>query len=471
MNKLRFYNLGGYNTYSSPLNLKDGEMIECLNVDPFPVGAKTKRAGYGTIIGTMPNGSAVTSLFDWHRNDGTTFWLYAVAGGKIYSSSQGTGAWTITGNGTVSPGAVVGHNVLNDTLFLGDGVGSTRHSTDGTSFTNTTIAPIGRYFTNFGNRLYIGGTANTLFWSALGDGTNWSSAGTSDSSSIDIPGPGKINSVTKVVDRAIVSKNSGVIFRWDAYNLTDMTTHLGPSSSQSIGEIEDYKFYLNRNGFFGFGGDRPQLVSNPIQRVIYNNAQTGIAGTTFDSAPGDTFKYDYYCSIGTVTDDLTGKTISDAISKYNFQLNEWGMYKYNNFPTAYCKYKDNSQVEQFIFGDASGNVYQIGNGNLNDNGAPIEAAMTFVIHAGSPESYKKWASGEFVFNPGNEAKVQVAAADTFTKAKLQWVDLGDCSDGVAYFRPPEGLRSRLLFVRIYEASRNNRFTFYGFSVSAEVIAK
>ena len=446
-------------------------MIESLNVDPFPVGAKTKREGYGTIIGTMPNGSAVDKLFDWHRNDGTTFWLYGVAGGLIYSSAQGTGAWTQTGNGTVSAGVAIGHDVLNDTLFVGDGVGSTRHSTDGTSFTNTTIAPIGKHFTNFGNRLYIGGTASTFFWSSLGDGTNWSSSGTSDSSSIDIPGAGKINAVTKIIDRAVVTKNSGAIFRWDAYNLADLTTHLGPTSAQSIGEIEDYKFWLNRNGFFGFGGEKPQLVSNPIQRLVYNNEQSGIVGTTFDTAPGKTYKYDYLCSIGTVSDDLTGVTISDAISKYNFQLNEWGLYKFNNFPTAWCRYKDNNQVDQLAFGDGSGNVFQYGNGNLNDNGAPIEAKMTFVVHAGAPEALKKWNSASFVFNPGNEAKVQVAAADTFTKAKLKWIDLGDCSDGVAYFRPSEGLRSRLLFVRIYEASRNSKFTFYGFSISADLIEK
>lgn len=468
---LRFLNLGGYNTYKSPLQLADGEMIKCLNVMPFPIGAKTKRPGYGTTIGTMPNGSAVTNLFDWHRNDGTTFNLYAVAGGIVYSSLQGTGAWTITGNGTMTAGASVGNTILNDTLFIGDGTAVTRHSTNGTSFTNTTAAPLAAYFTNFGNRVYAGGTANTLFWSTLGDGTNWSSSGTSDSSSVDIPGPGRINSVTKVIDRVIATKNSGVIFRWDGYNLTDMTTNLGPTSNDSIGEIEDYKFFLNRSGFFGFSGDHPQLVSNPIQRMIYNDQGNGIVGSTFDTAQGETFKYDYYCSIGTVTDDLTGEQITNAIAKYNFQLNEWGFYKFNNFPTAWCKYKDSSQVDQFIFGDVSGNVFLLGNGALNDAGSPVEAVMEFVVHAGSPESLKEWKSAQFLFNPGNEAKVQVAAADTFTKAKLNWVDLGDCSDGVAYFRPPSGLRSRLLLVRVYEASRNNRFVFYGFSVSSEVLVK
>jgi NADPH-dependent 7-cyano-7-deazaguanine reductase QueF-like protein len=468
--KFRVYSLGGYNTYSSPFQMKDGEMLRCQNVDPFPAGAKTKRAGYGTLLGTA-DGSAVTSLFDFHRNDGTTFWLYRYSGSTLYYSVQGTGAWTICGNGTMAAGANIGYTILNNTLILGDGVGSTRHSTDGTSFTNTSLAPIANYFENFGGRVYAGGTANTLFWSTIGDATNWSSAGTADSSSIDIPGPGKINSVKKVIDRVIVSKNSGVLFRWDGYNLTDMTTNLGPTTDQSIGEIEDYKFFLNRSGIFGFGGDHPQLVSNQIQRVIYNDSGSGVAGTTFENTPGETFKYNYYCALGSITDDFTGETTTNAIAKYNFQLNEWGLYKFNNYPTSFTKYKDNTLQDQFIFGASNGQVYTYGGSALDDAGQPIEAIMEFVVTAQAPESYKEWKSLELLFNPGNEAKVQVAMSDTFTRQSLKWQDLGDCSSGVAYFRPSENTRSRFLFVKIYESSRNSRFTFFGYSYNANVIEK
>lgn len=469
--KFRAYNLKGYNTFTSPFQLSDGDMIQCLNVDPFPQGAKMKRPGYGTVIGTMPNGSAVAELFEWHRNDGTTFFLYAFAGGKVYSSSQGTGAWTITGNGTLSASGTLGYTVLNDTLIVGDGVGSTRHSTDGTSFTNTSLAPIASYFENYQNRVYAGGTANTLFWSTVGDGTNWSSSGTADSSSVDIPGPGKINAVFKVADRLVTSKNSGAMFRWDGFTLVDLTTDLGPTSAPSIADVEAYKFYLNRVGFFGFGGDRVQLISNPIQRLIYNEAQTGIVGSTFDTAPGAKYRYSYFCSIGTVTDDFTGVQIANAITKYNYQLNEWGISRFAHFPTAYVRYKDTSGNEQLVFGDASGNIFQYGGTNTSDNGTAIEAIMEFVVDAGAPESIKEWKSAEFIFNPGNEAKVQVAASDTFTRAKKNYVDLGDCSDGVAYFRPPEGLRSRFLFVKVYEASVVNRFVFYGYSYDADILAK
>lgn len=465
---LRAFNLKGYNTYSSPMQIEDGQMITLQNVDPYPYGAKTKRPGYGTVIGTMPNGSAVTTLFDFPRADGTTFWLYAAAGGEVYSSAQGTGAWTVTGNGTLTAGQYVGHNVLNDTLFIGDGVAATRHSTNGTSFTNTTIAPVGKYFTNYKNRLYVGGTANTLFWSTTGDGTNWSSSGTSDASSIDIPGEGRINTIYKASDRVLVTKDSGAMFRWDGFELVDLTTNLGPSSYASMADVEDYRFYINRYGFFGNGGNKSQLVSNPIQRVVYNNAQSGIAGTTFETAPGETFKYDYYCSVGTVTDDFTNKTTSNAVVRYNYQLNEWGVHSFGVQPTALLGYRDNNKVDQLLMGDATGKIYQYGGTAVSDNGSAIEAQMEFVISYGAPEKYKEWKECDFIFSPGNEAKVQVAASDSFNYASKNWIDLGDCSTGVAMFRP-SGLRSRFLFVKIYESSTTNRFTFYGYTAEAKIV--
>jgi len=68
-------------------------------------------------------------------------------------------------------------------------------------------------------------------------------------------------------------------------------------------------------------------------------------------------------------------------------------------------------------------------------------------------------------------KVQVAVGDTFTRDSLLWQEVGDCSNGVAEFRFPQGTRGRFLFVKIYESSRENRFTFYGYDVQAEVIPR
>src|SRR3990167_9284372 len=103
MPELTISDLGGVNTYQNPFALPDGNIIHCVNFDSFPLGAKKKRAGYNTFLGTPDNGT-VNSLFAWAKNDGSTFWLYRASGSAIYSSQQGTGAWTQTGNGTIENG-------------------------------------------------------------------------------------------------------------------------------------------------------------------------------------------------------------------------------------------------------------------------------------------------------------------------------------------------------------------------------
>src|SRR3989304_1191249 len=141
----------------SGLNLRQSllghsQLIRAVNVTTNQIGAKEKRPGYGTYLGT-PDNNTVNTLFDWHRNNGTQFWNYRASGSSLYYSTQGTGAWTICGNGTISEGAHVGHAVLNDVMIIGDGIGSTRHSSDGTSFTNTTLAPVAEFFEEYQGRI------------------------------------------------------------------------------------------------------------------------------------------------------------------------------------------------------------------------------------------------------------------------------------------------------------------------------
>lgn len=464
MSKVRVYNLGSLNLKVNPLLLKEGDLIRCVNVEEDQIGALKKRPGYTTYLSSL--GGRVDSLWTWQRNNGTQFWNYAAAGGSVFYSTQGTGAWTICGNGTMTSGTPIVHAISEDTMLIGDGVAATRHTTSGTSFTNTTAAPIARGLQEFQNRIYAIGTASTLFWSNAGTPTDW----TNDSSSINIPGAGRLHTSFKAADRLVTTKNSGIMHRWDGFNLVDLSTKLGPSSPVSIGEVEDYRFWLNRFGVYGYGGNRPELVSNAVEKQIYNDAGEGIAGTTFDNAPGVAHQYDYYLSVGTVTDDLTDETVSNCILKYNYQINTWRDYTFANRPTAWLSYKDASGNQQLIFGDATGQCYTFGGTQTSDNGTAIETVLEFVIHGGMPETEKELPYCWFFFNPGNEAHVQVAPANTFTKGKKNWIDLGDCSDGVAEFRG-QGLRSRLLFVKITESSRNNRFNFLGFSYDARPIER
>lgn len=451
---IRNFNLQGLQLGLQPLLQGEGQFTRLVNVDPYPVGAITKRPGYATHL--LALGGTVTSLWDWHRADGTTFHNYAVSGGSVYYSAQGTGAWTICGNGTMTDNARIGYGILEETMLIGDGTAASRHTTSGTDFTNTSGAPVAFDFQDYQQKMYGLGSED-LFWSATGTPTNW----VSDSSSIHMPGPGNNRTLMKVADRLVTGKNSGVMLRYDGYNLYDMSTKLAPTSPYAVGEVEDYRFYLNRKGYFGFNGDRPEIVSNPIKPQIYNDPGSAIVGGTFDNAPGVAHKYDYMCAVGTVTDDFTNETITNCMQVYNYQLDLWRNYSMGTPATALWSFKDNNQNEQLIFGDNAGQCYLFGGTNTTDNGQTIEAVMEFIYHGGAPELKKEWNYSWLFFNLGCQAHVQFCYSDTFVKGKKQWINAGDASSGIVEIKHKSGAESRLLFVKITEASRSTRFIYYG----------
>lgn len=465
-----FYDSRGVNTYISPLDDKqDGVILHAVNVDSQPIGAKTKRIGYASYLNN-PDNAQVNSLWSFALDDGSTFFNYRASGSLIYYSAQGTGNWTICGNGTISNGAHVGHAVLSDTMIVGDGVGSTRHTTDGTSFTNTTLAPIAAYFTEYQGRIHAQGT-NTNFYSSANDATNWNTSGTSDSSSIEIPGGGRLLQSFKVADRLVLPKTTGEMYRWDGYSLVDLTTKFGPSTPYAYGETEGYKFYINRYGHFGYGGSQPELLSNAVQRQFYNASGSAIVNNNITTLPAETWYYDYLASVGTITDDFTDRTITNALLKYDFQKNEYLNWQFADQPTAFHASIDSSGFEYLYFGDSSGNTYRMDPQTTSDDGEAINSELVFFFHFGAPYYDKVWRWYRANTNPGCQARAQVATSDVFEYSRLVWHDLGDLKNGFVEYRFPDNSRSKFLFIRIYEAGTTSPWTFYGQSIDAEVVKR
>lgn len=468
MSDIQVTTLKGLNLYVNPITRDEGEPIKAVNVISYPYGAKTKRTGYDAFLGTA-DGSTPQSSFQWIKDDGTTNYIYRASGTKLYyyNVAAGTGDWVVCGNGTIGAAAHVSHAVLSNTLIIADGVGSTRHTTNGTSFTDTTLAPVATQLRQYQNRIYALGTSSTVFYSTTNDASNWNLSGTSDSSSFVVPGGGTLSSMYKLNDRINFVKSTGAVHKWDGDSLVDTGTNLGPSSPFSIGQVEDYYFALTRNGIYGYGGGRPELISNPVQSQIYNNAGSGIAGGTFSIAPGHTHRLDYYLSAGTLTDDFTNETIPDAVIKYDYQKNEFLNFRYAHFPNTYLSYKDASGNQQLLIAGAGGQYYKMSPSTYNDAGEAIATDMIYLVDGKVPHVRKKWNKLWAFFNPGNQAKIQVAFADTYVKQSLKWIDIGDCSSGVFEERFKQPAVSKFLFIRIYESSLTAPFTFYGFIVDAD----
>lgn len=464
------YNLGGLNTYVNPFLQTKGQFFRLLNVDPLPYGGKTKRPGYSTFLNN-PDNSQVNTMFSWRNDDGSKAYVYRASGSVLYYYDiNGTvTSWNICGNGTIGNGTHVGHETLDNVLIIGDGSTSTRHTTNGTSFTNTSLAPIGEHFAQYQNSIYLGGTASTLFKGCTNDATNWSTVGTSDSTSFQVPGEGRIDGVFKASDRIIADKSAGNRFRWDGESLVDLATNLAYTSPYSLGSVEGYRFGLNRLGVYGFNGSNPEIVSNPIQNQIYNDQNTGIAGTVFETAPGVVHKYDYFLSMGSIRDDFTNYPINNAIGKYNFQQNTWSNAQFYNNPTSYVSYKDYASNQQLLFGDSTGQCYLYGGTATTDNGNAIESQMAMFIHCDLPQFEKEFRLLHLAFNPGCQAQVQVSSTDTFLFPQGGWVSAGDVSRGAADIHLPQGTRGRFLWLLIKESSKGAPFCFYGLSVGYNLI--
>lgn len=464
MGVIRLTDISGINLKTNPLNT-NGELLRAVNVDPYHIGSWRKRPGYSEYL-TNVDGGSVSCLFSWLKDDGTTLFMYRISGGTLYYSAQGTGAWTVAGNGTFSPGAFTHPGTLENTLILGDGTTATRHTTDGTSFTDTVAAPKGNYFADYQNRIYMIGTQSFGFYSNVGTPTDW----INDSTSITIPGGGKLNACFKVSDRLAFTKNSGIAHRWDGDSLVDIVTNLGPSSPQSISSIEDYSFYLNRYGEFGFGGGKPEIISNKVEKQIYNNSGNGIAGNMFDVAYGHAHKYDYLLSVGSISEDITNEPINNACLVYNYQLNNHRNYSLGTMATAFESYTDANGNSQLVFGDASGKCYQFSGTLMTDNGQAINAVLEGFIHGGSFLE-KKYNWFRALFNPGCQASVQICITDTFTKQAKTWITLGSAKDGVVEYHFPSDSRGRFLFFKISDSSTSSPFEFYGIEVDADLIQR
>jgi len=467
MGIIRQTSIGGINVKSNPLGTS-GELLRAVNVDPYHVGAWKRRPGFIPYLNAVDTAS-VSCMFNFRPGYDGRFWNYRISGGTVYYSTKGTGNWTICGMGTFGQfgvGAFCSPAISEERLFIGDGTAITRDTGNtGTSFGAAVEAPPSRFFSQFQNRIWAG-YEYLAAYSNVGTPTDWGN----DSSSISIPGAGYVNQMFKSNDRLVFCKDSGEMFRYDGDSLVDCATTMGPSSPQSLGTIEDYRFYLNRLGIWGYGGGKPQLISNKIEKQIYNDSGLGIAGTAFSNAPGIAHRYDYLLSVGSIQEDLTSEGINNALILYDYRLNLFRNYSLATRPTAFLSYADASGNQQLSFGDGSGKCYQMAGTATTDNGTAITAYIEGFVH-GDTFLEKKWNWLRMMFNPGCQAVIQVAITDTFTKANKQWQTVGQAQNGVVEYGFPSGSRGRFLFYKISDSSITTPFEWYGYEIDAEVIKR
>lgn len=454
----------------SPLNHTDGDLLVCQNLDSYPIGAKTKRCGYTTYLGTLPN--RVNSLFSWQKPSTGDLFLYAASNNGLYHSIEGTGDWTISGNGTITsviPG--VGHASLDDYLIIGDGAGSTRHTTNGTSFTNTTLAPVGNKMCEFNQRIYIGGTNNYLYASELGSAAGWDTTTTNPSFSEPITGRGTISAVRNVNGEVLTTKSGGAMVHFDGYQKYQNPSSMGPISPWSMDEYNGIWFWINRDGMIAHD-TYPKVISRPVQDLFYSNFGTGVSYSYLQSGPGVVYKDDYMVSVANITSQLVPETVNDMVIKYNVPSNEFSWYKYAVRPYAFHRFIDRSGNEQLLFGENnSGQVYIRSGTATSDNGTAITARMMGFLDFGDPKKEKIVKEVAALTSPGCGATLQIAMSNTLDLNSLNWHTFPDLHSGYTAYSPPKPLRGRYCFYRLTESSTDKPFTFYSLMFDIDPIGK
>lgn len=501
---IEYLNPTGINTYQNSLQI-DGQIIHAVNVYNPGMGILAKRPGYGTYLNN-PDSGTVNSLFSFGQQNGTTMFTYRASGSQLYYSQGGTTNWAIAqgstagdAGGTITNGNHVGNAVYNNVMIIGDGAGSTRHTTNGTQFSNTSLAPIGQYYSQFHGRIYItDGASSTITYSSAGSADNWNIALPADSSSFIIGGEGANAKTFVAGDRLIIPKTRGKLFNWDDTTLVDMSSNFGPSSPWGIANIDDTWFWPNQMGEFQFDGANKQLISNAIQNQFYNPLNMGVGTAAMGTAPGVAHLWDYLLAVGTITDSFVGRQIPNAIIKYDFIKNQFHNWSFANPPTAFHSYIDLNNRRQLIFGDSTGQCYQMDQTKTADNGNPIQTDVVFLftyaaqISSFSPTSAsaisgstyeKKWNWIRLFFDPGCEINVQFSFSNTLNYQHQKWSEVLNIkpnasgeywqeSDGSVEVRFPVSQnnipRSKFLFLRLYDNSDTSQWVFRGSQIDAEI---
>lgn len=170
----RFDFRGGLNLSASPDSVDPHELLQCLNARVLPSGAVQRRPGWlkqhvtplpGPVLGVTSFGNQVV----------------AIANGRLHYSTDGMATWTqvIPGAGTLStlfqadfdtflqPGNI-------PTLFIASG--GALYTWNGTTLTylvGTNGAPQASTVRKFGERIFVANAQNLLWWSKIGDGTDF----------------------------------------------------------------------------------------------------------------------------------------------------------------------------------------------------------------------------------------------------------------------------------------------------------
>lgn len=363
---------GGLNSTASPIELKDNESPDCLNVDFEKYGSVKKRKGTSLLNTTAFNsGAAWNSIYWYEKSDGTQK-LIGTCGNKLGKMDDLDGTWDdITGALTITAGQ---NNFTRWTTFLDVAYGTNgvdvpfewSGTGNGAAMTVPSTLTTAKYIATFFNRLIlahvtVGGTlhASRLYWSNI-DAETWDSAAFRNVNTND----NQVITGIRPLGRSLVIFKSRSI--WIAtytgdpdipFLFEDTHSPVGCISGGSIADADNGLIFESVDGTYFFDGNNSFKMSFPVQvtRSGFNTSRFQYTQSVYDNSR-NLYLASYTASGGTENSrQLTYDTFLGAWSTYDgIAANCWARVFV-------------SGLEKIYFGDYDGYVHLLNDTTRNSD--------------------------------------------------------------------------------------------------------
>lgn len=451
----------GMNRNVAHFNIMLGEWRLIKNADVDKVGRVKKRQGYVKFLNVPDANKEVLSMIPFDLG-GTRKMIMINAAGKLYAAATNAASWGTAILTGLSTTARWGYTYMQDDdgnnyMILGNGT-ETYKTADAATFSAVSGAPLAKYWATYQQRVYAAGVAaspHTLFWSSIGDITDWSPTPPSDSSSTDIEAgyKGVLMGIYNSNDRIVMWKER-MMKRWNEEIMKTIKTSWGTEAPYSLADIDGNVFSYDREAIRLYDGNEHVPISFYIDDLIKGASNTA---ANLQRRFGLVFNKKYYLNIGTVTDE-DGKSITNGMIVYDYEKNMFVIYSFADVMTAGAKLIDTNSDEQVYFGDSLGQCYKMFTGDVDDD---TDIEMVLESHIFYPQGIAVDIEPlEMHFNCENPDRMKVFVGADFK----QPIEQGEIEDTCQDIKLKElGLAVRGVKLILVHSTKG-RPIFYGYNL-------
>ena len=364
---------GGMNSETVDLLLPPETMRLIRNMDTDIVGGLRPRRGFSVVGDQVQDGKTCLGLYNFRDSgSGSNHRLISAfnnAGDTQAVTSYLNGAsWSAIGGGSsFTASAKFRFRTFLDYTFVTNSAHNPVLSWNGDTATNwgtthLSSAPAGQFPEVFNDKLYLGHTVanpDRLYFSTVPTVAGVISWSTTEQY-LDVNPEDGMN-MTGLHNNGLylLIFKERAMYRWNGRSVeANLLFDVGCTSNESIATRNGLTFFFNPYGIFITQGDRPVIISKPIQRWI-----DAIDPAYFDQVSGECDEDNYYCSIGDVTVD--GVSYSNAMLVYSISMQGWRIYTYDEEIRYMARYTDDSGLFAIVAGNDDGDVHQLNNTNLD----------------------------------------------------------------------------------------------------------